>query len=336
MGYAPWEMRDDKKFWVKRLHPEDADRRVHRARAADRPRRRQPRISLPPSRRPSHLDPGYVHRHPRRRRQAEGNRRLLGRRVRPQAGRGRAQAPRRAGRAAQPLHPRDVRPLSHRRGGFDRARIAHRPQDGRGEAQDQHDHDRSQGLHLAVGAAAAATRRGAAQPLPDDHGLGDQAVSGHHRRVHRRCDLRPVRRAGLAGGRRAAGGGLRRGDAIGDGRDQRAEPAGGLARDRNGHRRAHRPGGGGQYRIAGADEIWRGRKSRQSHLPHPVLYHRRPDPDLGSDAAGGRSDPQARQADRGQGQGHRASHHAVRGVGHRRPAQAAVDGYGRDSRPLGR
>src|SRR6478736_4423578 len=26
MGYAPWEMRDDKKFWVKRLHPEDASR----------------------------------------------------------------------------------------------------------------------------------------------------------------------------------------------------------------------------------------------------------------------------------------------------------------------
>jgi PAS domain S-box-containing protein len=26
MGYAPWEMRDDKKFWVKRLHPEDATR----------------------------------------------------------------------------------------------------------------------------------------------------------------------------------------------------------------------------------------------------------------------------------------------------------------------
>jgi adenylate cyclase len=26
MAYAPWEMRDDKKFWVKRLHPEDADR----------------------------------------------------------------------------------------------------------------------------------------------------------------------------------------------------------------------------------------------------------------------------------------------------------------------
>ena len=26
MGYAPWEMRDDKKFWVKRLHPEDAAR----------------------------------------------------------------------------------------------------------------------------------------------------------------------------------------------------------------------------------------------------------------------------------------------------------------------
>jgi PAS domain S-box-containing protein len=26
MGYAPWEMRDDKKFWVKRLHPDDATR----------------------------------------------------------------------------------------------------------------------------------------------------------------------------------------------------------------------------------------------------------------------------------------------------------------------
>jgi PAS domain S-box-containing protein len=26
MAYAPWEMRDDKKFWLKRLHPEDSDR----------------------------------------------------------------------------------------------------------------------------------------------------------------------------------------------------------------------------------------------------------------------------------------------------------------------
>ncbi len=26
MGYAPWEMRDDKKFWLKRLHPDDANR----------------------------------------------------------------------------------------------------------------------------------------------------------------------------------------------------------------------------------------------------------------------------------------------------------------------
>jgi adenylate cyclase len=26
MGYAPWEMRDDKKFWVKRLHSDDASR----------------------------------------------------------------------------------------------------------------------------------------------------------------------------------------------------------------------------------------------------------------------------------------------------------------------
>ena len=26
MGYAPWEMREDPKFWSKRLHPEDAPR----------------------------------------------------------------------------------------------------------------------------------------------------------------------------------------------------------------------------------------------------------------------------------------------------------------------
>ena len=26
MAYSPWEMRDDKKFWVKRLHPDDANR----------------------------------------------------------------------------------------------------------------------------------------------------------------------------------------------------------------------------------------------------------------------------------------------------------------------
>ena len=26
MAYAPWEMRDDKKFWVKRLHPDDTSR----------------------------------------------------------------------------------------------------------------------------------------------------------------------------------------------------------------------------------------------------------------------------------------------------------------------
>jgi PAS domain S-box-containing protein len=26
MGYAPWEMRDDKKFWTKRLHPEDSSK----------------------------------------------------------------------------------------------------------------------------------------------------------------------------------------------------------------------------------------------------------------------------------------------------------------------
>ena len=65
MAYAPWEMRDDKKFWVKRLHPEDASRRIRRARSARRPRRRQSRISFPPSRRALYLDPGHFLRHAR-------------------------------------------------------------------------------------------------------------------------------------------------------------------------------------------------------------------------------------------------------------------------------
>jgi PAS domain S-box-containing protein len=29
MGYAPWEMREDSKFWLKRLHPEDSSRVFH-------------------------------------------------------------------------------------------------------------------------------------------------------------------------------------------------------------------------------------------------------------------------------------------------------------------
>ena len=41
MGYAPWEMRDDKKFWVKRLHPEDTDRVFGEMDGSDQKGRRQ-------------------------------------------------------------------------------------------------------------------------------------------------------------------------------------------------------------------------------------------------------------------------------------------------------
>ena len=46
MGYPPWEMRDNPIFWVKHLHPEDADARVQRAQAAGQPRRRHRRVPL--------------------------------------------------------------------------------------------------------------------------------------------------------------------------------------------------------------------------------------------------------------------------------------------------
>ena len=46
MGYLPWEMRDNPKFWAKHVHPEDA--RVCSPRStADRPGRRNPRIPVP-------------------------------------------------------------------------------------------------------------------------------------------------------------------------------------------------------------------------------------------------------------------------------------------------
>ena len=65
MGYAPWEMRDDPKFWVKRLHPEDAprvfaelDRLIGQGGGTVEYRFRHRRRAL-------HLDPGYLHGHAR-------------------------------------------------------------------------------------------------------------------------------------------------------------------------------------------------------------------------------------------------------------------------------
>ena len=160
MGYAPWEMRDDKKFWVKRLHPDDAGRVFSEmdgligqggGALEYRFRHRDGHyIWIQDTFTVTHDDDG----------QAAGDRRLLGRRYRPQTRRGRAAAPGRAGRAAQQVHSRDLRPLSDRRGGLHGARISHRTANRRREAQDHHDDDRPARLHLAVRAAAAGTRRG--------------------------------------------------------------------------------------------------------------------------------------------------------------------------------
>ena len=105
-------------------------------------------------------------------------------------------------------------------------------------------------------------------------------------------------------------------------RGQRGEPQGGPARGRDGHRHSHRSGGARQYRLARAHEIRRGGKQREPHLAHPGLHHRRPDPRLRDDAAGGRQQAQDRQADGGESQGRRASRGPVRGLGYRWAPQA--------------
>ena len=106
----------------------------------------------------------------------------------------------------------------------------------------------------------------------------------------------------------------------------------GPAGARDGHRHQHRPGRAGEYRLAGAHEVRRGRQPRQSHLPHPVLHDGRPDPHLRSHAAGRRALAQAWQADGDQGQGNRAADHAVRGARHRRRSQTVAAGDRRESR----
>ncbi len=65
MAYAPWEMRDDPKFWVKHLHPDDAarvfteiDRLIGQGGGALEYRFRHRRGTLC-------LDPGYLYGHAR-------------------------------------------------------------------------------------------------------------------------------------------------------------------------------------------------------------------------------------------------------------------------------
>ena len=112
------------------------------------------------------------------------------------------------------------------------------------------------------------------------------------------------------------------GDADRHGRGQQGEPQGGPTGGRDGHRHPHRPGGAGQYRLGRTHEIRRSRKQREPHLAYPSLHHRRPDPRLGDDAAGSRQQAQDRQADGGESQGRRARRHPVRSFGRRWAAQA--------------
>ena len=65
MAYAPWEMRDDKKFWVKRLHPDDAARVFTEMEGLVAAGWWRPRVPLPAPRRTLHLDSGHFHRNPR-------------------------------------------------------------------------------------------------------------------------------------------------------------------------------------------------------------------------------------------------------------------------------
>ncbi len=122
MGYAPWEMRDDPKFWVKHLHPDDAervfaeldqrDRRKAAARVEYRFRHRAGHfiwiqdtftVTHDTDGKPKELVGSWADISDRKSAEAELER--LAKR----------------GGAAQPLHPRDLRPLPDRRGRRDRA-----------------------------------------------------------------------------------------------------------------------------------------------------------------------------------------------------------------------
>ena len=62
-------------------------------------------------------------------------------------------------------------------------------------------------------------------------------------------------------------------------------------------------------------------KPSQFDLSHPIFHDRRPNPDFRGDTARGGTDSQARQANGGQGKGDRASHHCLEVMGIGRPHQ---------------
>ena len=118
---------------------------------------------------------------------------------------------------------------------------------------------------------------GRAQRLPGPDGRPDHRPRRQHQRVHRRRDLRGLRRAARPTRSRRAGGGGGAGHAARDGRVQPGAPRPRRSALRDGHRPQHRRGRGGQHRLRAAGEVRGGRRRGQPGRPHRRLYGRRAD-----------------------------------------------------------
>jgi PAS domain S-box-containing protein len=150
---------------------------VRRSRAADRTGRRNAGVPLPAQARRLHLYPGHVQGHAGKRGKAQGDRRLVGGRHRPQEYRGFVAAAVQRGGATQSIHPRSLWPLSDRRSGVQCARVPHGVGAERRKADGHDDDDRSPRLHSASRTLGARTRRVAYQSLSNRHGP-------HHQRPY--------------------------------------------------------------------------------------------------------------------------------------------------------
>ena len=98
-----------------------------------------------------------------------------------------------------------------------------------------------------------------------------------------------------------------------------------LARGGDGHRHSHRPGCAGKYRFTRAHEVWCRRTARKSHVAHPVLYDRRSDLDLRGDTARGGLHTQDRKTNGDQGEGDRTPRYRLRGTRYRRTPPTLSD-----------
>ena len=96
---------------------------------------------------------------------------------------------------------------------------------------------------------------------------------------------------------------------------------GGSARGGNGHRDSHRPSGGGQCRLARANEVWSSRQPRQPHLAHTIIHDGRSDPDLGYCPTRGGAHSQDWNTDGGQGKGNHTPRDPLRSLRDREAVQ---------------